>query len=156
LNRAFILASLYKPSSYGRAPIIFIDADDDDHDMFEQALSELALPYPVFVFANGQTALDYLMTTVKNPFLIISEISMPGMSGLELRKQIDQYSELRRKCIPFVFMTHPVEEQLVEEAYELTIQRLFEKKSTYAAWKAQLEAIIAYWSECHRPKRFMR
>lgn len=30
-------------------------------------------------------------------------------------------------------MTHPVEEAVVEKAYELTIQGLFEKKSTYAA-----------------------
>ncbi|GAB3995364.1 hypothetical protein GCM10028807_35310 [Spirosoma daeguense] len=134
-------------------PIIFIDADEDDHDMFKQALSELALPHPVHVFSNGQTALDYLKSTTDSPFLIISEISMPGMSGLELRQQIDQEPHLRKKCIPFVYMTHPVEEAVVEEAYELTIQGLFEKKATYTAWKAQLGAIIAYWTECHHPKR---
>lgn len=137
-------------------PIIFIDADDDDHDMFKQALLELALPYPVVVFSNGQTALDYLTTSPEIPFLIISEISMPGMSGLELRQQIDQDPGLRKKCIPFVFMTHPVEEAMVEEAYELTIQGLFEKKATYADWKAQLASIIAYWTECHHPKRVSR
>lgn len=135
-------------------PIIFIDADEDDHDMFKQALSELALPHPVVVFSNGQTALDYLKSTPEIPFLIISEISMPGMSGLELRQQIDQDPSLRKKCIPFVFMTHPVEEQVVEEAYELTIQGLFEKQASYAAWKGQLAAIISYWTECHHPKRF--
>ena len=133
--------------------IIFIDADEDDHDMFKQVLSELALPHPVLVFANGQTALDYLKTTPDIPFLIIAEMSMPGMSGLELRQQIDRDPSLRKKCILFVFMTHPVEERAVEEAYELTIQGLFEKKATYAAWKAQLAAIIAYWTECHHPKR---
>ncbi|MBD2753064.1 response regulator [Spirosoma validum] len=137
-------------------PIIFIDADDDDHEMFKQALLELALPHPILVFANGQTALDYLTTTTDIPFLIISEISMPGMNGLELRKQIDQTPELRKKCIPFIFMTSPVVDHLVEEAYELTIQGMFEKKETFAAWKAQLAAIIAYWTECHHPKRFTR
>lgn len=134
-------------------PIIFIDADEDDHTLFKQAVAELALPNPVLVFFDGQTALTYLMTTPDLPFLIISEISMPGMNGLELRQQIDQDPDLRRKCIPFVFMTHPVEDHLVEEAFELTIQGLFEKKQTYDAWKAQLKAIIAYWTECHHPKR---
>ena len=137
-------------------PIIFIDADEDDHDMFKRALSELALSYPVLVFANGQTALDYLMTSPEIPFLIISEISMPGMSGLELRQHIDQDPGLRRKCIPFIFMTNPVEDYLVEEAYKLTIQGLFEKKETFSAWKTQLGSIIAYWTECHHPKRFKR
>ncbi|SFC70884.1 response regulator [Spirosoma endophyticum] len=137
-------------------PIIFIDADEDDHDMFKQALAELALPHPILLFSNCQTALDYLTTNAEIPFLIISEISMPGMSGLELRKQIDQDPVLRRKCIPFIFMTNPVEDYLVEEAYELTIQGLFEKKETFAAWKTQLGSIIAYWTECHHPKRFNR
>lgn len=137
-------------------PIIFIDADEDDHTIFKQALSELALPHPIVVFANGQAALDYLKRTTQLPFLIISEISMPGMSGLELRQQIDQDPGLRKKCIPFVFMTYPVEDEMVEVAYELTIQGLFEKKTTYVAWKAQLAAIIAYWTECHHPKRFTR
>ncbi|QIP18008.1 response regulator [Spirosoma aureum] len=116
---------------------------DDDPDIFKLAISELALPHPVIVFFNGQTALNYLKSTSEIPFLIISEISMPGMSGLELRKQIDQDSGLRKKCIQFVFMTHPVEEKLVEEAYELTIQALFEKKFSFASWKAQLGFIIA-------------
>ena len=137
-------------------PIIFIDADEDDHIMFKQAITELALPHPILVFSNGQTALDYLRTSSEVPFLIISEISMPGMSGLELRQQIDQDPRLRRKCIPFIFMTNPVVDYLVEEAYKLTIQGLFEKKDTFAAWKTQLGSIIAYWTECHHPKRFSR
>lgn len=135
-------------------PIIFIDADEDDHDLFKQALSDLALTHPVLVFAEGQRALDYLRSTTQVPFLIISEISLPGMSGLELRQQIDADHGLRQKCIPFVFMTSPVVKHLVEDAYTLTIQGLFDKQDTYTAWKTQLGAIIAYWTECHHPKRF--
>ncbi|GAB3952059.1 hypothetical protein GCM10028805_33300 [Spirosoma harenae] len=135
-------------------PIIFIDPDEDDHTMFKQALKELDVDYPVIVFFNGQTALDYLTTTQDLPFLIISEISMPAMNGLELRRQIDQDPVLRRKCIPFVFMTSPVEDYLVEEAYELTIQGMFEKKQSFTAWKTQVGSIIDYWTECHHPKRF--
>ncbi|AUD03847.1 response regulator [Spirosoma pollinicola] len=137
-------------------PIIFIDADEDDHDMFKQAIAELNLTHPVLVFSEGKTALNYLTTTHQLPFLIISEISMPGMSGLELRQQIDKDSQLRRKCIPFIFMTHPVIDSLIEEAYELTIQGMFEKKVTFEAWKTQLAAIIAYWTECQHPKRFLK
>ena len=78
--------------------------------MFKQALLELALLHPILVFANGQAALDYLMTTTQVSFLIIAEISIPGMSGLELRQQIDQNPGLRKKCISFIFMTNPVQD----------------------------------------------
>ncbi|MFD2937316.1 response regulator [Spirosoma flavum] len=137
-------------------PILFIDADEDDHTIFKQALAELAIPNPVLVFSNAQTALDYLIATQELPFLIISEISMPGMNGLELRRQIEQDPNLRRKSTPFIFMTHPVVDYLVDEAYELTIQGLFEKKTAFQDWKNQLGAIIAYWNECKHPKRFAR
>lgn len=137
-------------------PILFIDADEDDHIMFRQALSELGIAQPVLVFANGQAALDYLLTSAEVPFLIISEIDMPGMSGLELRQHLETDPQMRKKSIPFVFMTHPVVDELVEQAYELTIQGLFEKKTSFQGWKNQLKDIIAYWTECYHPKRVVR
>ncbi|GAB3557981.1 response regulator [Spirosoma fluminis] len=135
-------------------PIVFIDADEDDHLTFKQALAELSLPNPILVFSQAELALDYLVITEDQPFLIICEISMPGMNGLELRRQIERDSNLRRKATPFVFMTNPVIDYLVEEAYELTIQGLFEKKTVFDDWKRQLGAIIAYWKECQHPKWF--
>src|SRR5690349_3481710 len=112
------------------APIVFIDADEDDQAMFKQALAELNVVHPIVVFSDGQTALNYLQTTDQLTFLIISEMSMPGMNGLELRHQIEKDPQLRKKSIPFIFMTYPVVDYLVEEAYELTIQGLFEKKTS--------------------------
>ena len=53
-------------------------------------------------------------------------------------------------------MTYPVVEHLVEEAYELTIQDLFEKMTHYEDFKQQLGAIVRYWTECRHPKRFDR
>lgn len=138
------------------SPIIFIDEDEDDQAMFQQALTELGVTHPPIFFSDGQTALDYLTTTTELPFLIISEISMPRMSGLELRQQIEQDSTLRKRSIPFIFMTYPVVETLVEQAYDLTIQGLFEKKTRFEEWKQQLNDIIRYWNECQHPKRFVQ
>ncbi|GAB4021472.1 response regulator [Spirosoma koreense] len=138
------------------APIVFIDADEDDQAMFRQALAELNVVRPIVVFSEGQTALNYLQTTDQLTFLVISEMSMPGMNGLELRHQIEKDAELRKKSIPFVFLTYPVVDYLVEEAYELTIQGLFEKRTSFQEWKHQLKAILEYWTECQHPKRFNR
>lgn len=138
------------------APIIFIDSDEDDQDMFKQALAELKSPHPPLVFDNGQSALDYLKTTDQVPFLILSEISLRRLNGLELREQIEQSTELRKKSIPFIFITYPVHEDLVEQAYDLTIQGLFEKKIVYREWVTQLQEIISYWTACRHPKQFKK
>ncbi|WP_293685884.1 MULTISPECIES: response regulator [unclassified Spirosoma] len=123
-------------------PIIFIDDDDDDQVIFKPLLEKIAPNCPIFFFTDGRKAIDYLRTTHDRPFLIISEVTMTMMNGLELRRQIEEDSELRKRAIPFIFFTHPVYKHLVEEAYELTIQGFFEKKQSVVELENQLQAIV--------------
>jgi CheY-like chemotaxis protein len=104
--------------------------------------------------AGAQQTIDYLRVTADKPFLIICELSLPGSSGLELRQQIEDDAALRKRAIPFIFMTHPVYRQQVEAAYNLTIQGLFEKQPNIDATQKQLGSIIQYWQECLHPNRF--
>ncbi|GAB3283611.1 hypothetical protein GCM10027347_60360 [Larkinella harenae] len=135
-------------------PIVLIDDDEDDYKLLAPALKQIAPNSPIIVFTQGEKALEYLRTTDQRPFLILSEVSLHPLTGLELRRQIQQDPELRTKSIPFVFFTHPVHRQLVEEAYELPIHGFFEKKTRTADIKRQLQAIVDYWSNCLHPNRF--
>ncbi|MGM9510467.1 response regulator [Larkinella sp. GY13] len=137
-----------------KGPIVLIDDDEDDHEILVPILQQTAPHNPVVVFTRGQDAIDFLRTTDQRPFLIISEVTMHTMTGLELRRQIEQDNGLRKRAIPFIFFTHPVYKHLVEEAYDLTIQGFFEKKSNMADITTQLQAIIDYWSNCLHPNRF--
>ncbi|XAZ82103.1 response regulator (plasmid) [Fibrella sp. ES10-3-2-2] len=136
------------------SPIIFIDSDEDDQQTFIQALAELNSPHPPLVFSDGQAALDYITSSKIVPFIILSDIVLDRLGGLQLREQIEKSPALRKKSIPFIFFTYPVHEDLVERAYEYTIQGLFEKKVRYQEWVVQLREILAYWSSCHHPKQF--
>lgn len=137
-----------------QGPIVFIDDDEDDYLMFTQLLNEVPPQSQIQFFTSGQPAIDYLRTTQERPFLIISEVRMNGMNGLELRRQIEQDDALRHKAIPFIFFTAPIYKYLVEEAYELTIQGFFEKHDQLEAMHQQLQAIVDYWSNCLHPNRF--
>ncbi|MBX2935177.1 MAG: response regulator [Ferruginibacter sp.] len=68
---------------------------DDEHDvktLFEQRFrKEIKSGEIDFVFAySGEEALSYLAIHKHEAVLILSDINMPGMSGLELLKQIKQ------------------------------------------------------------------
>lgn len=50
---------------------------------------------------------------------------MPGTSGLELRKKINEDEERKRKTIPFIFLTTTAGATAIKEAYLLSVQGFF-------------------------------
>ncbi|ARK13319.1 response regulator [Fibrivirga algicola] len=136
-----------------QGPIILI-VDDDDLLLFENVLKKINLPNPIIYFSHGQQVLDHLRGEHKPPFLILCDTSLPGMTGLQLRHEIESDANLKRQAIPFLFMAHPADRTLVEEAYEMTIQGMFEIPTKYGELETQFRAIVAYWSLCLHPNRY--
>ena len=136
-------------SLYG--PVIFIEDDSEDHEFMVEAYKSLNLKNPSKLFTKAQDALDYLRTNTDKPFLIISEITLRGMDGIALRKAIIRDDYLRKKSIPFIFLTTNHDRSEVEAAYELLVQGYFIKKYSVPEIGQMLQKIINYWKECFHP-----
>ncbi|WP_080237034.1 response regulator [Spirosoma rigui] len=134
-------------------PIISIEDDEDDQYLIEQTINQLNIPNELRFFSNGETALHYLQTTTEQPFLILCDVNMPIMNGLELRHLINQSEYLREKSIPFIYLTTAANAQLVREAYDATVQGFYKKASDYAGMRHQIKLIIDYWQACLHPNR---
>jgi CheY-like chemotaxis protein len=65
-------------------PIIVVDDDDDDHYIIKRVCEKL-VDTPVLFFSDGEKALDYLKGSVEKPFIILCDVNMPVMNGLEPR-----------------------------------------------------------------------
>jgi two-component system, chemotaxis family, chemotaxis protein CheY len=72
--------------------ILVVDDETDVQTLFEQRFRrEIRDKSMEFIFAfSGEEALKYLYIHEHEAVLILSDINMPGMSGLELLKQIKQ------------------------------------------------------------------
>jgi len=97
--------------------------------------------------------LTYLKQTDQQPFIILCEILLPGMTGLELRQIIQDDDALRKRCIPFVFMSNPVVPTVIEQAFELTVQGIFEKKDSRKQQEQELALIFRYWQTSFHPNK---
>ena len=65
-------------------PILIVEDDPDDQLLIRDILEEMALPNSLRYFPNGSEAIAYLQTTQEQPFLILCDINMPVMNGLEM------------------------------------------------------------------------
>lgn len=140
-------------TSTGQEAIIYIDSDEDDHLLIGSLLNTLAPERPVRYFDRAEKALSYLQETDLQPFIILCEILLPGMTGLELRQFIQNDELLRKRCIPFVFISNPIIEPIIEQAFDLTVQGFFEKKDNRQQQEQELALILNYWQTSFHPNK---
>lgn len=133
-------------------PVIVVDDDADDQQIFADVLKELGVTNELKFFHDAEEVLDYLKSTADKPFVIISDVNLAGsLNGLKLRAIIVKDDYLRRKSIPYVFLTTEVSKKILNQAYEMEVQGFFQKQSSYKAIKAQVKLIIEYWKLCEHP-----
>jgi CheY-like chemotaxis protein len=132
-------------------PILLIEDDVDDQEFITDALHMLEVKNHVEIFDNGQKALDYLLATNEQPFLILSDVNLPIMNGLQLKSEIQQNPYLKDKSIPFIFLSTSADAKAVYEAFQLSVQGFFVKENTYDGIQQQLKQIIDYWKNSRHP-----
>jgi CheY-like chemotaxis protein len=132
-------------------PVIIIDDDPDDQEMIGRIFSKMKLENDTRKFNDGEEALHYLRTTKDKPFLIICDINMPIMNGIQLKQEIDADPNLRLRRIPFVYLSTTANPEQVIRAYELTVQGFFVKGQSYEVLQDALQKIIEYWKTCVHP-----
>ena len=131
-------------------PIIIIDDDLDDQDLLRELFADLSLKNEVFIFPEGESALNYLSNPAIHPFIIISDIKMPKMDGFELRQQLAEIS-VNSKTTPFLFFTTGSTAQALNNAYTHSVQGIFQKPVKYNDWKDTISNIVKYWTTCMTP-----
>ncbi len=132
-------------------PIVVIEDDSDDQEILKEIFDNLDYKNPIIYFSDGEEALNYLTETRIKPFLILSDINMPKLSGFELREKIYINESLNLKCIPYLFFTTTSTEKSVIEAYSQSVQGFFVKPNDFTRLQNTIQKIVEYWQECEAP-----
>lgn len=132
-------------------PIVIIEDDLDDQEILSDIFKELDYKNELIFFGDSLQALEYLTRSEIEPFLVLSDINMPKLSGMELREKIHNNEDLRLKSIPYLFFSTSAEQKHVIDAYSRSIQGFFVKPNSYDKLKKTIIKIVEYWQECESP-----
>lgn len=127
-------------------------AEDNPFDL-ELALAGLAeyrLTNEVVVARDGVEALDYLKCRGRfadrvpgNPMVVLLDLKMPKMDGLEVLRQIR--SDLELRYIPIVILTSSREEQDLVESYNLGVNAYVVKPVAFDKFVDVVKQIGLFW-----------
>ena len=105
-------------------PILLIEDSPDDADLTRMSLEQSGLLNPIVVAEDGVEAIEYLFgvgphqdrDSHETPALILLDIKMPRMDGIEVLKRIR--ADVRTRLLPVVILTTSREDVDLLRAYE--------------------------------------
>jgi CheY-like chemotaxis protein len=129
-------------------PIIIVEDDVDDRELYAECIQSIGINNKIRLFNTCMEALEYLRTTTEQPFIILSDINMPVMTGLQFKEQIQAEPGLREKGIPFVFISTNASPFFVRKAHELSVQGYFLKPTSFDSMVKMFKTLFTYWALC--------
>ena len=120
------------------------------------AMEEYHLVNEVVVVGNGAEALDYLYGRGKyanhgngTPVVVLLDLKMPKVDGLEVLRQMKSDPELRR--IPVVMMTSSREEQDLVRSYDLGVNAYVVKPVEFRQFTESVRKLSCFWALINEP-----
>lgn len=130
-----------------KKPILVLEDDDVDIQSIHRAFKRLDVKNEIIIFTNGEEGLAYLEGSSNTaPCLIISDINMPKMNGLEFMKKIKNDKVLRQ--IPVVLLTTSNEDEHRREGYLLGAAGYIVKPVDHDEFYEAIRKIQNYWELC--------
>jgi len=131
--------------------ILLAEDNARDVELALAALSEHNLANQVEVVGDGAQALDYLYCrgtfksrTTGNPAVILLDLKMPKVDGLEVLRAIKQDEKL--KSIPVVMLTSSREESDLVRSYQLGVNAYVVKPVDFQALLAAVKQLGVFWA----------
>ena len=110
----------------------------------ERAISSLGLNHIINVANNGEEALEILEDNQQWPDLILLDLNMPRISGIEFLMILKNNDDL--KHIPTVILTTSDNQKDIEECYRIGVSGYIVKPLKYYDYVDKIQNVLSYWS----------
>lgn len=128
-------------------PILLVEDNPMDVDLTLRAFKRRRVTNPIHVARDGEEALAWLPRWEAGepwPAVILLDLKLPKVDGLEVLRQIKQHPTLR--VIPVVVLTTSEESTDVQAAYQLGVNSYIVKPVEFEKFMDVSEKIDLYWT----------
>jgi CheY-like chemotaxis protein len=136
--------------------ILMVEDDPKDIELTLTALEEYNLVNEVIVTRDGEQALDYLYCRGEyktrsrgNPAVMLLDLKLPKVDGLEVLKQIKSDGELR--MVPVVVLTSSKEEKDMVASYKLGVNAYVVKPVDFHEFVNAIKELGVFWAVINEP-----
>jgi DNA-binding response OmpR family regulator len=136
--------------------ILLVEDDAKDVELTLTALEEYNLANEVIVARDGEEALEYLYSRGKfktrssdNPAVMLLDLKLPKVDGLEVLKQIKSEEKLR--MMPVVVLTSSKEEKDMVASYKLGVSAYVVKPVDFHEFVNAIKELGVFWAVINEP-----
>jgi len=130
--------------------ILLVEDDEIDVMSVKRAVKELKITNRLIIQSNGEEGLHYLNeNTTHLPGIILLDINMPRMNGIELLKALKDHPKFKQ--IPVIMLTTSKEESDKIAAFSLGIAGYMIKPVDYQKFVEIIKTIMHYWTLSDKP-----
>ena len=109
-----------------------------------RTVSLLDLKHNIIVANNGEDALQHIEDKSKFPDLILLDLNMPKVGGIEFLAILKNNDDI--KHIPTVILTTSDNQKDLEECYRLGVSGYVLKPLKYDDYVEKIKNVLSYWS----------
>jgi CheY-like chemotaxis protein len=137
-------------------PILLVEDSPKDVELTLAALEQCQLANAVIVVRDGAEALDYLRAQgnfagrpAGDPAVVLLDLKLPKVDGLEVLEQIKQDSKLRHT--PVVMLTSSREERDLVRSYQLGVNAFVVKPVGFDKFFEAIQDLGMFWAVLNEP-----
>jgi len=125
--------------------ILLIEDDEIERMKFTRVLKKNNYACKLEEATNGEEAVEILEDETKTPDLILLDLNMPKMNGIEFLKSLKSNSQL--KYVPVIILSTSNNHQDLKRCYEEGIAGYLVKPLKYEDYVEKIKALIEYWGK---------
>ena len=134
---------------YEASGILLVEDEEAHAELTKRAIRKAGNANQIDWVSNGEEAMDFLRDCSNLPGLILLDIKLPGMDGIEVLKQIKNDPGLKR--IPVIMLTTSEREEDIARSYNNYANSYLTKPVGFKEFEEKVMQIDFYWLLVNMP-----